>query len=575
MVANHCEILVKGVDLTGTEQTRPVILQMYDDDFPAHFLADLASGENPQTSHACTVSAPPALMLGQLSLRVDSGLGSGLARFMQKSAAAATVTPQPQLFQPVHRYVNVAMVHLNCDTIGSPPVDPRRILSAGMVLRRVYRTTDGNGNSTDQFHKHSAWVKDSTGRFSWKLLSANEEDLDPDPTKRPQLYSGQPDIDQQLAAAALANAFTESTTSAFAAPPATCAALHSTVVYGVIPTASSEVSDVPPPTPPTFDRQGLVSSLPSILRSKKYSSQLSFPSGGAIDYRWMSDDFLTSIYPPTSSQSIPPTYTPNSQFTFFHDFATALRMLNSVFNAFDPTSTQGAAILNILNRANVYYAGAPTPLGTFYQNAYNTLLSTQTLPLTPASTSFPLPDSWGSLEHKDEKDLIQAMVNAVTPIAQKQVAPLGRFQDSSRYYKLRMFFRLKPESGTCPPSLVWSHYSIPFGIAPWHASGQRPHAPIQLPDPTSQFLAGAKPNCSFQVPGSLMGAMQGTTMSGLMNGSGGGPSLSLGWLCGFNIPLITICAFFVLNIFLSLLNIVFFWLPMIKICIPFPSVQDD
>jgi hypothetical protein len=568
MVANHCGILVKGVDLTRTEQTTPVILQMYDDDFPAHFLQDLASSEQPKISHALPVNAPPALMVDRLSLRVNSGLG----RLMQRSTA--TVTPQPQLYQPVQRYVNVAMVHLNCDTLGTPPVDPKRILSAGMVVRRVYRTTDSEGNSTDQFHMLSAWVKDSTGRFSWKLLSADAEDLDPDPTKRPQLYSGQPDIDQKLAAVALSSAFTESTTPAFAAPPATSAALHSTVVYGVIPSASSEVSDVLPPTPPKFDRKGFISSLPSILRSKKYSSNLSFPSGGAIDYRWMSDDFLASEYPPAKSTSVPPTYTPSDSFTFFHDFATALRMLSSVFNAFDPKSTQGAAILNILNRANVYYSGAPTPLGTFYQNAYNTLLSTKTLPLTPASTSFTMPDSWESLGDKDEKDLIQAMVDAITPIAQNQVAPLGRFQDSSRYYKLRMFFRLKPESGTCP-TLVWSHYSIPFGIAPWHASGQRPHAPIQLPDPTSQFLAGAKPNCSFQVPGSLMGAMQGTTMSGLMSGSGGGPSLGLGWLCSFNIPLITICAFFVLSIFLSLLNIVFFWLPFIKICIPFPAIQDD
>jgi hypothetical protein len=563
MVATQCEILVKGVDLTGTEQTKPMILQMYDDDFPAHFLQDLASGDQPQISHASTINAPPALMVDQLSLRVHSGVGG----VRQKTT---TVTPQPQLYQPVQRYVNVAMVHLKCSTLGTPPVDPKRILSAGMVVRRVYRT-----NSTDQFHMHSAWVKDSTGRFSWKLLTAEVENLDPDPSKRPQLYSGQPAIDQCLAAAALSNAFTESTTPAFAAPPATCAALHSTVVYGVIPTASSEVSDVSPPTPPKFDRQGLVSSLPSILRAKKYSSKLSFPSGGKIDYRWMSDDFLTSEYAPATSTSVPPTYTPNDQFTFFHDFATALRMLNSVFNAFDASSSQGAAILHILNRAHVYYSGAPTPLGTFYRNAYNTLLSTQKLPLTPASTSFTMPDSWESLSDKDEKDLIQAMVNAITPLAQNQVAPLGRFQDSSRYYQLRMFFRLKPESATCAPELVWSHYSIPFGIAPWHASGQRAHAPIQLPDPTSQFLASAKPNCSFQVPGSVMGAMQGATLSGLMNGSGGGPSLSVGWLCGFNIPLITICAFFVLNLFLSLLNIIFFWLPFIKICIPFPSIQDE
>jgi hypothetical protein len=99
-----------------------------------------------------------------------------------------------------------------------------------------------------------------------------------------------------------------------------------------------------------------------------------------------------------------------------------------------------------------------------------------------------------------------------------------------------------------------------------------------LPDPVKLIQQKPKPNCSFQVPGSLMGAMQGTTMSGLTNGSGGGPALKLGWICGFNIPLITICAFFVLNIFLTLLNIVFFWLPIIKICIPIPvpsSTEPD
>jgi hypothetical protein len=163
------------------------------------------------------------------------------------------------------------------------------------------------------------------------------------------------------------------------------------------------------------------------------------------------------------------------------------------------------------------------------------------------------------------------MMSALQPASLRQLTPEGRFQDDTRYYKLRMFFRIRPESGTCPPKLVWSSYSQQFQIAPWHATGPRIPAPIPLPDPTSKFMKGATPNCSFQVPGSLMGAMQGTTMSGLMGGSGGGSGLRLSWICGFNIPLITICAFFVLNIFLNLLNIVFFWLPFIKICIPIPT----
>jgi hypothetical protein len=195
----------------------------------------------------------------------------------------------------------------------------------------------------------------------------------------------------------------------------------------------------------------------------------------------------------------------------------------------------------------------------------------------PPPASLPWPTSWCGIGHEDEKDLVDAMVAALTPLSQSQLVPQGRFQDSTRYYKLRMFFRIKPESGTCPPKLVWSQYSYPFQIAPWHASGPRTPPPIPLPDPTSAtFLQGVKPNCSFVVPNGLMNAMQGTTLSGLMKGAGsGGGGVSFNWICGFNIPLITICAFFVLNIFLILLNLCFFWLPIIKICIPFPYPSED
>jgi hypothetical protein len=56
-----------------------------------------------------------------------------------------------------------------------------------------------------------------------------------------------------------------------------------------------------------------------------------------------------------------------------------------------------------------------------------------------------------------------------------------------------------------------------------------------------------------------------------MKGAGGGPGLGISWICSFSIPIITICAFFVLNLFLIVLNLVFFWLPFVKICIPIPG----
>jgi hypothetical protein len=48
------------------------------------------------------------------------------------------------------------------------------------------------------------------------------------------------------------------------------------------------------------------------------------------------------------------------------------------------------------------------------------------------------------------------------------------------------------------------------------------------------------------------------------------PSWGIGMICSLSIPIITICAFLVLMIFLQLLNIVFWWMAFFKICLPIP-----
>jgi hypothetical protein len=149
--------------------------------------------------------------------------------------------------------------------------------------------------------------------------------------------------------------------------------------------------------------------------------------------------------------------------------------------------------------------------------------------------------------------------------------PEGRYQDPSQLYILQAFVRVKNHNPACPQEIYWSKPTDIFRIAAWYDSSQRPSAPIPLPDPTLRsFLAGARPNASFSVPSGLMNAMQGTSIAGLSSGSGGGGGLNLNWICGFNTPIITICAVFILTLFLNLLNVVFFWLPFVKICIPLP-----
>jgi hypothetical protein len=540
------DIRVRGVDMAGTEQKCPVILQMHDDDFPARFLQDLASPG--QTPISQTTIVDPA---------------------------------QQPLFQPVQRMLHLALVKLSCNSLNFPRVNPTRIQSAGLVIRRVFLKPGINGGQPVEDHgKLSAWMRSASGQFAWMALRPDQEILDPDPTQRRRLSSGQAELDRQLAALSLASANTESTTPAFVAPPASCASLNRTVVYAVIPTASSEVSDAQPKQPPQFDQSGLINSLPALLRSSQNASPPVVPASGiTINYRWMSDDFLNAIYPatpPDTSSTNPGSPIPDPHIAPFHVFSTALRMLHSVFGAFDGTA-EGNAILQVLNQHNVTFGdGSTQPMGSFYQSAKAALLDYNPYPSSsPSAPQLPMPTAWDQLNDDDQTALLTTLVAALTPRSQTLLAPQGRFQDATRRYRLRLFFRIKGETPNCPPELVWSEYSKPFRIAPWYASSERPHPPVPLPDPTSDFLANAKPNCSFQVPGNLMSAMQGTSMSGLMSGAGGGSGLNLSWICGFNIPLITICAFFVLNIFLSLLNIVFFWLPIIKICIPFPMPSSS
>jgi hypothetical protein len=151
----------------------------------------------------------------------------------------------------------------------------------------------------------------------------------------------------------------------------------------------------------------------------------------------------------------------------------------------------------------------------------------------------------------------------------------GRFDNPARKYQLWAFARVKRDDG-CPPELVWSGPSEFFKIVPWYESNRDiPPVQVTLPDPLQKgFRESVKPNVSFVVPNGLFNLLQANDPKKMADGEGQEPQsggLELDWICGFNIPVITICAFIVLNIFLQLFNIIFRWLLFIKICIPVPK----
>ena len=118
-------------------------------------------------------------------------------------------------------------------------------------------------------------------------------------------------------------------------------------------------------------------------------------------------------------------------------------------------------------------------------------------------------------------------------------------------------------------------YSDPVRIAAWYESSGRATAPVPLPDPVRREFPEER-QTEF-VLRRAVGPDERHAGHDALRGCraelrrGAATAVGLTWICSFSIPLITICAFFVLNIFLSLLNIVFFWMAFIKICIPFPA----
>jgi hypothetical protein len=120
----------------------------------------------------------------------------------------------------------------------------------------------------------------------------------------------------------------------------------------------------------------------------------------------------------------------------------------------------------------------------------------------------------------------------------------------------------------CPPKIVWSPESAPFKIAAWHEKGKLP--PITIDLPSLGDLKSFTPNVTFKVPGNLFNMLKQDPLAFLKGEAGAGAD-GIAWLCSFNIPIITLVAFIVFNIFLSLLNIIFFWMFLVKICIPIPK----
>jgi hypothetical protein len=139
----------------------------------------------------------------------------------------------------------------------------------------------------------------------------------------------------------------------------------------------------------------------------------------------------------------------------------------------------------------------------------------------------------------------------------------------------------RPQCGVhgLPPLPIVSAPSRPFQLSSYF-DPDAPARKIQVALPIDTTVAALRKydkGVGFMISDQLNQQMQRVTnlknlMAGTVDPPGGG--WGFGMICSFSIPIITICALIILFIFVLLLNIVFFWMPFLKICFPVPELTS-
>lgn len=524
---------------------RPLLLQRSDEDFIESTLDDLR-----------TAAGRQALQ----SLR----------------ATATDANGTRKLFQPIQRQFHLAVLEAWCDLPGLPRIDPAQVDTAGLCLRRL-----GDGGAQE------GWMR-SKGRVrGWVPLNrVGGRDVPPAPDARLQQgLTGVGSIDRELVALQRQRAdslLSEHVIPLYLAPPDVCAEAGKTLFYGVVPTVSSELSEAPPTlSSPAADdflnpqSAAFQGHLVEALRGE--AMELPFP-GQAVRAGWFDASEMPGDGAPNGVSA--------DQWGQLQDkdsndsrrlarFILLLRQLGAEFNAFEG----GAEVASL----KALFAQMQLPLvlreneteedrrfvaaEVFLAQASAVLLDKQVL-----GFDVEVPEVWPA---QDGAALAAALGTAMQARFASMKGRAGRFDEPQARYVIRAFVRLKAEAA-CPARTVWSDDSEPFVIAPWYEGAGAPPVQIRLPDPSDRAAMKAlKPSVAFVVPPSLQNLLSGRVKD-LMEGKGSTRTGGLGitWICGFNIPLITICAFIVLNIFFSLFNLVFGWIFLLKICVPFPNIGN-
>ena len=185
------------------------------------------------------------------------------------------------------------------------------------------------------------------------------------------------------------------------------------------------------------------------------------------------------------------------------------------------------------------------------------------------------------LREEDARELRNALGQRLREqtLAQALEIPMPKFgQEADDVYRIVPLVRALNDQGR--EQLQWADEtgrSIPFRVAaPFDPDASRPSV-IQMPS-LADLKRGLAKGAALITPSDTFDLLnqlkldQGAGPDALPEGEPG-PGLGLQWICSFSLPVITLVAMILLMIMISLLNILFFWLPWVRICLPFPKIN--
>ncbi len=163
---------------------------------------------------------------------------------------------------------------------------------------------------------------------------------------------------------------------------------------------------------------------------------------------------------------------------------------------------------------------------------------------------------------------LQAALEEATGTDIGSIKPVAQ-QVGATTYVVRLVYR-RPACSAFKPDVV-SAPSEPFVLASYF-DPDAPGRPIRISMPFDPSIAGLRKfrkSVKLVLSDALRKKVKGI---GKINDSVSGPGFDCGGF-SLSIPIITICAMIILFIFLNLLNLIFWWLPFVKIC--FPTIEVE